>query len=206
MRESNIIIQPKPQSGYLLIEVLVSMIIILLGLVGIAKLQHVAKIAHAQAVQRTIASNLASNLIERIRSNPAGIGTYFPSDATRELNGSTSYIGPPCTSGSPCAPVELAAYDIWEWEQSLTGALETVSTASTGGLVNPVVCLKREAGGGNGIYHMAIVWHGHSKLQYQTIAANANASTCGTTDSAYDDSGNDNVYRRVHWQEIFLDV
>jgi type IV pilus assembly protein PilV len=157
-------------------------------------------------MQRTIASSMTDNLIERIRTNPAGISGYFPGDSTVVLKGTTSTPSQLCTTSSACTPTQLANFDLWEWEQHLTGALETVSGTSTGGLVNPTVCLRRPAGGGDGLYHVAIAWHGQSKLLNQTIAANPNASTCGTTDTAYDASGNDNAYRRIHWQQIFLDV
>lgn len=200
---------PDKQAGYLLIEVLVSMLIITVGVIGIARLQHVSKSSNAQAVQRTIASHLTDNLIERIRVNTEGIATYFPSDATVVLTGGSTTPGQLCTSGSICSAAQLATFDIWEWEQNLIGAFETSSGAATGGLVDPIVCLQRPAGGGDGLYHIAIAWHSQSKLEQQPVLANGNASTCGTnaSDNAYDaTSGNDNAHRRVHWQEVYLDV
>lgn len=196
------------QYGYLLVEVMVAMVIILLGVIGIAKVQHTSKSANAQAVQRTIASTLSDNLIERIRSNTAGIGTYFPSDSTVILKGNTTAPGQTCVAGSMCDPAQLAAFDIWEWEQNLIGVLETASGTNTGGLVDPIVCLRRPPGGGDGIYHIAIAWRGQSRIEQIAIAENANASTCGTlaSDGAYDESGNDNVFRRVHWQQVYFDV
>ncbi len=182
------------------------MIIIFLGVVGIAKLQHVAKSSNAQAIQRTLASNLADNFIERIRINPAGISTYFPTESSY-LNGNISEPDKKCTSVNTCTPPELAAFDLWEWGRHLTGGFETVNGTSTGGLVNPVACLVRPAATGDGMYEIAIVWQGLTQLPNQGIPENANASLCGTTDGSYDaGSSNNNLYRRVHWQEIFLDV
>jgi type IV pilus assembly protein PilV len=195
------------QAGYLMVEVLVSMTILLAGVVGIVKLQHVAKNSNAQASQRTIASNLADSLIERIRSNTAGIAGYFPDDTTVVLTGNTPTPGQLCASlASTCTPEQLAAFDIWEWEQHLMGGLETVSGVETGGLVNPTVCLDRPDGGGDGFYQIAVAWHGQSIMEYQDIGINENAQNCGKNDANYDESSGDNVYRRIHWQEIFLDV
>lgn len=196
------------QSGYLLVEVMVSMVIILLGVVGIAKLQHVAKIANMQAVQRTIASTLADDLIERMRSNTSGIAVFVPTDSTVQLHGSSSTPLQNCTPDAMCDSSQLAAYDIWEWQQSLIGEAEQIGGVESGGLVEPMVCLKRPPGGGSGLYDIAIVWRGLSSIQHQSIADNATASSCGTApaDNAYDKVGNDNVYRRVHWQQIFLDA
>jgi type IV pilus assembly protein PilV len=203
----------KSQSGYLMIEVMVTMVVILIGIVGIAKLQHVAKNSTAQAIQRTLVSDLADNLIERVRSNPDGIANYFPSDSALVLKGVTPTPSKLCTISNSCIPSELATFDLWEWEQTLIGTTEQSLGNNTGGLVNPIVCLQRPPGGGDGIYHIAIVWHGLTKfseneLDLPTIA-NTNADTCGTAAAynAYDSVGtNNNTYRRVHWQEIFLDV
>jgi len=190
-----------------MVEVLVSMIIMLAGVVGIVKLQHVSKNSNAQAIQRTIASNLADSLIERIRSNTAGIDGYFPSDSTHVLTGSSAAPSQICGSlATTCTPTQLAEYDIWEWEQHLTGGLETVSGVDTGGLINPVVCLDRPDGGGDGIYHVALAWHGQSVMEYQDIDSNDNAKNCGKDDNNYDKNVDDNAYRRIHWQEVYLDV
>ena len=196
------------QHGYLLVEVMVAMLIMLIGVVGIAKLQQTSKAANIQAVQLSTAINLADNLIERIRSNVAGIDTYFPGDATLTLDGSTPSPGALCVGGLVCTAAQVAAYDIWEWEQNLIGSLATEGGSNTGGLVNPIVCLQRPAGGGDGAYNIAIAWRGLTQLPSQQIPENSNASTCGTGigAGAYDASGNDNVYRRIHWQQIFLDV
>ena len=193
----------------MLVEVMVSMIILIIGFVGITKLQHVTKAANAQSIQRTIASDLADNLVERIRANPLGIGVYFPSDTPLELDGTYTVPTQTCTSTLQCNPNQLATFDLYEWQMQLMGGLDVSSSgASTGGLVDPVVCLLRPAGGGDGIYHIAIAWHGLTRLDNQVIAENANASNCGTGDiGPYDaTAGDDNQYRRVHWQEVFLDV
>ena len=194
----------------MMVEVMVALLISVIGLVGITKLQHVAKNSNAQSVQRTIASNLSNDFIERIRANKAGISTYFSSDNTT-LRGTTAAPTQTCISTSKCTASEMASYDIWEWEQKLLGNLEQIDATNqaTGGLVNPIVCLQRPAGGGAGIHHIAIAWHSQSKLAFNnTKIPNTNAANCGTAvaDGAYDSTGNDNVYRRIHWQEFYLDV
>jgi type IV pilus assembly protein PilV len=205
--------QINKHAGCLLLEVMVAMIIILIGVVGIAKLQHVAKSSNGQALQRTEAIMLADDLIERIRSNISGMTGYFTGSTIKVISGIPSSTPPAtCSSSSPCTAKQMADYDLWEWHRDITGAFESESGTSTGGLVNPTVCL---VGPGyvsatnhqSGFYDIAIAWHGQNQIGYQSISGNILASGCGTTDAGkYDADGNDNVYRRVHWQRVFLDI
>ena len=55
----------KSMGGYLMVEVMVSMVIILVGITGISKIQNVAKLSNEQATQRSTAINLVDNLIEK---------------------------------------------------------------------------------------------------------------------------------------------
>ena len=180
-----------------------------------AKLQHVAKNSNAQALQRTEAIMLTDDLIERIRSNISGMTGYFTGSTIKLISGTPSSTPPStCSSGSPCTAEQVAAYDIWEWHRDITGAFESDGGISTGGLVNPTVCLQCLAGScasatnQSGFYDIAIAWHGQSQIGQQTISGSTLASNCGTSlsDDSYDADGNDNVYRRVHWQRVFLDI
>ena len=206
MRESN----AARQEGFQIVEVLVSMIIVAIGIVGIAKLQHVATSSNTQAVQRTTASNLTENLIERIRANVSAIDSYFPDDTTVVITSSLATPQVQCINETNCTPSELALYDLWEWQRTVSGVEERDSDGNNiGGLINPVLCMTRPAGGGDGIYSFAIAWHSQSGQQFQAISANSVASSCGTEASlnSFDGvGGNNNVHRRVHWQQVFIDV
>ena len=198
----------KSMGGYLMVEVMVSMVIILVGITGISKIQNVAKLSNEQAMQRSTAINLVDNLMERIRSNPGGLADYF---ANSQLTGALTAPAT-CAADPVCTAAERADWDLYDWEQLLIGAQEDAGGDATGGLVNPIVCLQGPPApavvGDSGVYNIAIVWHGRAKLTNQTIAANANASACGTllADNAYDEvpASNDNLHRRVYWQELFM--
>ena len=195
----------KAMGGYLMVEVMVSAIIITVGIVGISQIQNVAKLSNEQAMQRSTAINLVDNLIERIRSNGGGVGTYFSNgDNVVKITGIPAEPAA-CSSGSVCIATAVADRDIYEWAQLLVGAQELDGGNNTGGLVNPIVCLQPQAGG-TGIYTIAIAWHGRAKLSNQAITDNTTANNCGAADAdnAYDEAGNDNVHRRVYWQEFFI--
>lgn len=98
--------------GFSMLELLVAMLVVGVGVLGVAglgalSLQHGrSATAHADAVL------LAHDLMERIRANPAGLaeGGY--------ARGSDAPASADCTAG-PCAPQETAAFDLSAWRCAL---------------------------------------------------------------------------------------
>jgi type IV pilus assembly protein PilV len=128
------------QAGFTLIEVLVAFLILSVGLLGVVGLMVNSKVSQHQAVQRTRAVELADAMIERIRINPAAIATYNIGLSPLGGNKDVTEPAPNCSS-TPCDPAELAAHDLWSWEQSLQGRGATVAGEGTDGLVTPRGCI-----------------------------------------------------------------
>jgi len=162
------------QSGIGMIEVLVTLFIISIGFLNMAALQTTAKRSNFDAVQRTTAVMLAHDIVERMRANPGVLSTYL---TTGVGGGTQTAPARDCGAGVSCSPLQLAAFDIYEWEQAIDGISEsrTISgtLTQTGGLVNPAGCIAGPAGGGPGIYTVTIVWRGLAELN------NTSASNCG---------------------------
>jgi len=103
-------------NGFTLIEVLISMVILAVGLLGLAVLQGVALRDNRDAYFYSQASLLAYEMSDRIKANPA----YW----AIQDDGSLNVIplpnqGSGCSSsGSICTPAELAAFDMYYWEDS----------------------------------------------------------------------------------------
>lgn len=177
------------QKGVGLIEVLISVLIISVGFLNIAALQISAKKSNFEALQRTSASILARDIIEKMRANPISLDRY----RTAGIGGAT--LNPPavsCTSTSKCNSFQLAAYDLWLWEEVLDGAsesrtIEGVDT-ETGGMVNPTGCVTGPAAGGAGVYVITIVWRGLQEL------TNVSANGCGVGSGKY---GANEEFRRI---------
>lgn len=156
--------------GVSLIEVLVSLVILSLGVLAVVGLQLVSKRNNADAGQRTIAAQLAYDMAERLRANASTaslptyiIGTTDAPAGNRFLPAPGSAAAPAdCTTATPCNPAARAARDLYEWEQSLEGAAETVGGQNTGGLVSPLGCIVQTTsdGGGDGVYTIWVVWRG----------------------------------------------
>ena len=193
--------------GVSLIEVLVSMVILSLGVLAVVALQLVAKRNNADAAQRTIASQLAYDIVERMRANSttAALAVYIQAG---EIGGNNAALAAQaCTSGAPCTAAQLVQHDLALWEQALLGAAEVVVTAgtpsNTGGLVNPTACITGPAGGGDGIYTVTIAWRGNIEL------ANDAAVVCGedppeSGSDLYSKTPQDNVYRRTVSMPVYI--
>ena len=64
------------QSGFTLIEALVTAFILAVGIMGIVSLLSISKVSQHASIQRTRAVVLADDILERIRRNPAGMSVY----------------------------------------------------------------------------------------------------------------------------------
>ena len=115
----------KKQIGTTLIEVLVAVVVVSVGLVGLAALQTISMKNNHSAYLRTQATFLAYDMIDRMRANllATQAGSYVVALGTAP-SGTTN-----CQS-SICAASDLATFDINEWKCSL-GAWDTQSTCST---------------------------------------------------------------------------
>jgi type IV pilus assembly protein PilV len=180
--------------GFTLIEVLITLVIFSIGLLSVAGLQTISKKANFDALQRTTASLLAGDIIERMRANARQLQIYN-NNGSRVLGGGTqTAANPDCVSAS-CNQVQLANQDLFEWERSLDGANELVGAAFTGGLVQPTACIDGPVGGIGGVYTVAIAWRGVTALSNPIIHA------CGSDTGRY---GDNNEFRRILVIETYI--
>lgn len=108
------------QSGAGLIEALVALAILAFGVLGMASMQTRILLESRSTNARAVAVRLASDLSERMQSNP---GHRLP-----EYRGPSSpYLmkwgaSPPPTDcwTVGCHPVELASFDLMQWKSSLS--------------------------------------------------------------------------------------
>ena len=93
-------------------EVLVTVIILSIGLLGMAGLQLTGLRANSQAEARTMATYLAYDMADRMRANMASV----TSGAYNSIDGSET--DPDCIS-SGCTSAQLAQYDAWAWNDAI---------------------------------------------------------------------------------------
>jgi type IV pilus assembly protein PilV len=98
--------------GFSLVEVLVALVILAIGMLGIASLYVESLRAGRSALLRSQAVILVSDMADRIRANPAGKAAYTKGeDDTGTLNATCNAATAGCTSA------QMAARDIALWQQ-----------------------------------------------------------------------------------------
>jgi len=106
--------------GFALIELLAAVVILAIGLLGMAGLQTTGLSANQSAYFRTQATNAISDIADRMRANPDGVDNGdYDNFSTRE----TLPLVQGCVSQTTgCTPSELAAYDLREWAKHFVDA------------------------------------------------------------------------------------
>ncbi|WP_171265819.1 type IV pilus modification protein PilV [Acinetobacter haemolyticus] len=97
------------QKGVGLIEVLVSLLILAVGILGFVALQYRAVEATSEAINRVQAINIARDMAERIRANRDGLETYktqIQADDVNQTNFTTDCIA------SACNATAMADFDV----------------------------------------------------------------------------------------------
>lgn len=155
------------QRGIGMLEFLLALFIFSIGMMGLLSAQLAGKKAGYDATQRSVATALARDILERVRANPGQIANYRVA-AAGDLDPPMPPPGIDCDT-TVCTPVQLAAFDLWQWESLLLGAAEQDSLGFAGGLVSPRACISSD--GGEVV--VAITWLG------LTAATAPTASVCG---------------------------
>ena len=94
----------KRARGFTLVEVLVSMVVLSVGLLGASAMLLESLRGHAQALRRAAATGLVRDLADRIRANARG-GAFY--DTRRSPIAAAN-----CDSVTPCDSSQLAAADL----------------------------------------------------------------------------------------------
>lgn len=151
----------KKVKGMTFIEVVVSLFIIVTGILGAVALQATAKKASFDAMQRSLASALAQNIIEKMRSNEASLdvlesyeGVYGASDLTVPDTRCLS-------STTLCNSAQMVTNDLYEWSLLILGADATIGDTNTGGLMNARGCILHA----NHAVTVVVSWEGKSEIK-----------------------------------------
>ncbi len=116
------------QQGLSLIEVLISLVVLSVGLLGIAGMQATGLRNNHAAYTKTQASALAVDMADRIRANPNGADFYAEFDTK-----TTIPTDPGCiTDDAGCTAAQLANYDKYQWSQPLISSTAPILPGGSG--------------------------------------------------------------------------
>ena len=100
-----------------IVEMLVALVVLSVGMLGIAGLFVYAMLSGTSSIYRTQAVNLAADMADRIRANQQGNVAYAAAAADND-----------CETAD-CTPAQIAADDLAGWTGQLTAALPAGSGA-----------------------------------------------------------------------------
>ena len=139
--------------GFSLVEVMVALIVLSVGLLGIARMQTLALSSTSVASQRSMAAIEAESLAGAMHANRGYWSNSDASAATILVSGSAVTIsaGAPLLNGAlgaatdcrtvNCTPEKMAAYDLTKWGTDLNGVLPGNYTKVQCGNITPVTCV-----------------------------------------------------------------
>lgn len=162
------------QSGLSMIEVLVTIVILMVGLLGLAGLMTQGMRSEMESYQRVQALILLQDMMGRINTNRVNAASYVAND-----------IGI-LTDGQPAACTAVAigqSRDRCEWSNALKGAAEKSGANSIGAMIGGRGCVS--AVNAN-TYLVSVAWQGLGKTFSQAT------NLCGK-----DQYGIDDAQRRV---------
>lgn len=108
-------------NGFSLIEVLVALVVLSIGLLGIAALFVSSLQFGGSAILRTRAVNFAEDIADRIRANSiAGAAYAADADDTGSDEGCAETAA--VAVAASCTPAELAAHDLFTWKTAIADA------------------------------------------------------------------------------------
>jgi type IV pilus assembly protein PilV len=97
------------QGGFSLIENMVALLVLAIGLMGVAAMQDFGLSRNTNANEVTLATNLATEMLERIRNNTKNVAAYNGIDTN---NGATQ----------PAVAQVMARGDYTQWQSRLTAS------------------------------------------------------------------------------------
>ena len=118
-------------TGFTLVEVLIAMLILAVGLLGLAGLQATSLRNTQSAYNRSQATQLAYDMADRMRANVADARLSVDADPLT----ASAYLGAAlqvanCTAVAGCTPAQMAQNDLFEWNQDIDNALSASATGT----------------------------------------------------------------------------
>lgn len=157
---------PRSESGALMIEVLITIVILAIGLLGLMQMQGRLQKSEMESYQRTQALMLANDMAMRINANRAYAGDYE--------TGTPLGVGANC--GNPSTATTVKDIDHAEWCLALQGAAEVTDTSTNvGAMIGGRGCIDEIVEGED--YMITVVWQGFTPISRPPVSV-----TCGEGD------------------------
>ena len=185
--------------GFSMVEVLVTIVILMIGLLGLAGLQSRALTSQMESYQRAQALVLLKDMADRIEANRQNAASYI----TAAPRG-TGFNGSAVLN---CTGLAGGALDLCEWHNALLGASEKRAGATNiGAMIGARGCVFQLVAPASGVAQEVVVvvaWQGMNS----TAAPHASVRACG--EGAYKDkngASDETLHRVVSLPINFADL
>ena len=145
----------KNQTGMMLIEALVSLVIAAIALLGTVTLMAKSTRSEMESYQRVQALTLVQDMASRINANRQVASCY--SNGATGLSTTTAPL-PTCATGS-AIQIATANADLAAWKSALLGSSEVSGTSKVGAMIGAVGCID-QVDPANQIYRVSVAWQG----------------------------------------------
>lgn len=154
-----------------MLEVLVTLIILAVGILGLASLMARTQVLELESYQRATALALLRDMTQRISSNRADAASYVTGTSGTAVMGAGNVAWPTdCINGSGgiAAPAFGSGRDRCEWSNALKGASEvTAANKNVGGMIGARGCVEEVQAADPtdgvctpGVYRVTVAWQG----------------------------------------------
>ena len=160
------------QRGATLVEVLVTMVILMVGLLGLIGVMIQSQRAQVESYQRVQAMLLVQDMANRITANRAAAACYNQTDPL----GTNRAVGSVATGA--CAPPTgqpRALQDLKDWNELLKGSSELAGANAVGAILGARGCITESTIAGSAVYQVSVAWQGT-----QTGGAPPASINCGS--------------------------
>lgn len=123
-------VPPGRDAGFSLIEVLISLLVFSLGLMGVAATLVMSVRTTQGAYIRTQANFLAQSMADRMRANVAKVWSGSYTDSYVSTAGPPSGSDPCASSGTSCSRDLIAMRDLYQWRAQVQTLMPAQTTAT----------------------------------------------------------------------------
>lgn len=176
------------QRGFSLLEVIITMAILAVGLLGLAGLQARAINAETESFSRAQAMMLANAMADRMNANLVEVktSTTAATGYNQQSGGGVKVVFGVGYTGNICSsPASNAAQDLCDWDLALKGSVG--DGGAVGGMAGARACVFST--GANNEFQIDVVW------QSRDIGTVPSGNDCGSTAIAARRSGVSRIVR-----------
>lgn len=155
-------VRTRRQTGFTMLEVLVTIVILAFGLLGLAGLHGRVQLAEVESYGRAQAIVLAEDMVARLNANRKNAMSYVTSSPLGTGN-----------ALADCSGLIAADLDLCQWSNALLGSSEQASGEMRGGMIGARGCIQNTVATMPREFIVAVVWQGITP----TVAPTT--TTCG---------------------------